>query len=281
MTGKKKFRPYDILMTSIIWFFSLLVFGILLWIIGYILMRGLSHINWDFITTLYKPSLDQFGILPMIVSTLVLILITLVIILPIGIFAAIYLAEYAKEGKVVKTIRFAMETLAGIPSIIYGLFGYVFFVVALKMDYSLLAGALTLSIMVLPTITRTVEVALKSVPDSFREGSLALGATSLQTIVKVILPSAIPGIMTAVMLSIGRIVGETAAVYLTAGYVARIPTGIFSSGRTLSVHLYQLAKEGISMEQSFATAAVLCIIILLLNFASGAIAARMGRKWKS
>ncbi len=267
-TPKKRrgmLRIKDRILRCLIWMFSFITMGVLVWILIYIISNGISHISWEFISTIYKPVNDQHGILPMILSTLYIVLITIVIATPIGICSAIYLVEYSKPGKVLSLIRFATETLSGIPSIIYGLFGYIFFVIALHLKWSLLSGALTLSIMVLPTIIRTTEESLKSVPIAYKEGSLALGATKLTTIAKVILPCAISGILTAVILSIGRIVGETAAVYLTAGYVTRIPSSIMDSGRTLSVHLYQLAKEGISFEQSFATATVLVVVVAIIN----------------
>jgi phosphate transport system permease protein len=198
--------------------------------------------------------------------------VTIVTATPIGIFSAIYLVEYSRPGKILNTIRFATECLAGIPSIIYGLFGYIFFVHALNMGYSILAGALTLSIMVLPTIIRTTEEALKAVNPQYKEGSLSLGATRLYTIFKIILPSAIPGILTAVILSIGRVIGETAAVYFTAGMVYRVPKNLMSSVRTLAVHLYLLAKEGISFEQAFATACVLVVLVAVINFIANRLA---------
>ncbi len=268
----RKRNPSDMILMFFIWASALLTIAVLAWILIYIISKGITHIDWEFLTTIYRPSSDKTGILPMIVSTIYIILVTVVISTPIGIFSAIYLVEYSKPGKVVNIIRFATETLSGIPSILYGLFGLIFFVIALGLRYSILAGALTLSIMVLPTIIRTTEEALKTVPGSYREGSFALGATKLTTITRVILPSAIPGILTAVILSIGRIVGETAAVYLTAGFVPNIPSGILKSGRTLSVHLYTLAKEGISFDQAFATATVLIMIVAVINFVAARIA---------
>lgn len=271
-TGAGKRHLTDKILLFLIWACAFITLAVLAWILIYIISRGISHISWEFISSIYKPGAEKFGIFPMIISTLYIVLLTVVISTPIGICSAIYLVEYSKPGKILNLIRFATETLAGIPSIIYGLFGLIFFVITLHFKYSLLSGALTLSIMVLPTIIRTTEEALKAVPDSYREGSLALGATKLKTISKVILPCAIPGILTAIILSIGRIVGETAAVYLTAGYVTRVPRSIMSSGRTLSVHLYQLAREGISLEQSFATAAILVLIVAILNFTATRIA---------
>ncbi|MDQ2086734.1 phosphate ABC transporter permease PstA [Herbivorax sp. ANBcel31] len=253
---------------------SFITIAILFWIVGYVTMKGLPNINWGFLTSEYRG--DSTGIFPMMITTIYIIALSLALSAPIGIFSAIYLVEYSKPGKVVNIIKFSIETLAGIPSIIYGLFGYMFFVIALGFKMSLLSGALTLSIMVLPTIIRTTEEALKSVPKSYREGSLALGATKLTTIIKIVLPSAIPGILASVILSMGRIVGETAAVYFTAGMATRIPK-IMESGRTLSVHLYMLAHEGISFEQAFATATVLLIIIATLNFVAGKIASNIKR----
>ena len=262
----KTHRITDKLLLLLTWVCSLITMAVLIWILAYIVINGISHINWSFLSTIYKPVKGLTGILPMIVSTLMIIGVTVVISTPIGICSAIYLVEYSKPGKLVNTIRFATETLAGIPSIIYGLFGFIFFVVTLQLKYSILSGALTLSIMVLPTVIRSTEEALKSVPDSYREGSLALGAGKLMTVSRVVLPCAIPGILTAVILSIGRIVGETAAVFLTAGFVPNIPANIMRSGRTLSVHLYSLAKEGISFEQAFATATILVIVVAIINF---------------
>ena len=247
----------------LIWTSALITVGVLVWILLYILVNGMGELSWNFLTTI--PRGEDGGIFPMIISTLYMIFLTVVISTPIGVSAAIYLVEYAKPGKIVKLIRFATECLAGIPSIIYGLFGMIFFVTVLELSFSILAGALTLSIMVLPTIIRTTEEALKAVPFSYREASLGLGASKLRTIVKIVLPTSISGILTAVILSIGRIVGETAAVYLTAGMVPRIPTSFMSSGRTLSVHLYILAKEGISLPKAYATATILIIIVFLIN----------------
>ncbi len=263
----------DIILKSLIWLCGLITVGILTWILIYILINGLSHLSLNFVFSDYKA--DNHGIFPMIINTIYIVLLSLAISTPIGIFSAIYLVEYSKPGKILTLIRFATETLQGIPSIIYGLFGFIFFVTSLKFGFSLIAGALTLSIMVLPTIIRTTEEALKTVPMSYREGSLALGATKLQTIIKVVLPSAIPGILNSVILSIGRIVGETAAVYLTAGMVTRLPRSIMDSGRTLSVHLYMLAKEGLSFEEAFTTATILIITVALINSVTNMIAKKM------
>ena len=222
------------------------------WIIGYIVFKGAAHIDFD-------------KLVPPIISTLYMVGIGLLISGPIGIGAAIYLNEYAKPGKFVNTIRFATESLAAVPSIIFGLFGMTFFLTQCKLGISIMAGSLTVSMMVLPTIVKTTEEALKTVPVSYREGSLALGASKFKTIIKVVLPNALSGILTGVVLGTGRIVGETAAIYLTAGTMYRFPEGPMESGRTLAVHLYLLAKEGISFDEAYGTAVVLLIIILLLN----------------
>lgn len=247
---------------------ALTVFAVVL-IVGYILIKGLGHISWSFLTTSYKPGLGQTGILPMVLSTLLLVLLSVLISTPVGIAAAIYLSEYAREGRLVNAIRFATECLAAIPSILYGLFGYALFVVALGFRYSILSAALTLAVMVLPIVMRNTEEALHTVPRSVREASYALGAGKLTTILRMVLPSSIAGILTGTVLSIGRIVGETAAVIYTMGTSPKFPTGIFSSGRTLPVHVYLLSKEGLDVNQAFATAAVMLILVALLNALSG------------
>ncbi|MFA9398064.1 MAG: phosphate ABC transporter permease PstA [Clostridiaceae bacterium] len=258
----------DIIMYGLIYLSAFITFGVLIWILVYIVSNGIGALNFKFIFSDAKDG----GILPMIISTIYVVILSIVISTPIGIGAAIYLVEYAKPGKLVRLIRFATESLAGIPSIIFGLFGMLFFVTTLKLRFSILSGALTLSIMVLPTIVRTTEEALKSVPDIFREGSYGLGASKLRTIVKIVLPSAVPGILSAVILSIGRIVGETAALMFTAGSVPRVPSSVMNSGRTLSVHLYLLVKEGISFEGAFATATILVVFVAILNWIAASIA---------
>ena len=254
---KHKKRKADVLLKGAIYLCAALVGLTLVGIIGYILIKGIPNLSWDLFTTPYKPGVGQYGIQTMIVSTLLLVVTTLIIVTPIGICSAIYLNEYAKKGRVLEMIRFATESLAGIPSILYGLFGYAMFVVFLGLKYSIVSGALTLAVMCLPVVVRNTEQALGSVPDSYREGSLALGAGKLRTICKVVLPNAMSGILTSVILSIGRVVGETAAIIYTMGSTVGMPSGIFSSGRSLSVHLYFLAKEGVSFESAFAVAVVL------------------------
>ncbi len=244
---------------------SLLVMGSLLMIIGYILKNGIMHINLEFLTQEPSRMGKEGGIFSIIVGTVYLTLISLVIATPIGIAAAVFFTEYSAGKKWVSFIRFFTEILAGIPSIIFGLFGFAFFVIFLGLGWSLISGGLTLAIMILPTLIRATEESLKTVPMSYREGSLSLGASKLQTIVRVVIPSCLPGILTGVILGVGRAIGETAAVMLTAGSNLKLPTSLLDSSRTMSVHLYTLSSEGISQEKTFATAALLIIIVLIIN----------------
>ncbi|MDK2802954.1 MAG: phosphate ABC transporter permease PstA [Oscillospiraceae bacterium] len=272
----KKFRLFDFFIKSLIWISGILIFTVLISIIFFVFYRGLPSISWNFLITAPSELDGTIGILPMIINTVYIIVITLVISTPIGIFSAIYLNEYAGKNKLVKIIEFTTETLAGIPSIIYGLFGFAFFVVGLKLGYSILSGALTLTIMILPTIIRTVQEALKTVPNMYREGALGLGATKLHIIRTILVPSSIPGILTAIILSIGRIVGESAALIFTAGLGYSLPSGFFehvkSTGATLTVQLYQYAIRGESLEIPFAIASILVIIVLIVNIATKVIA---------
>lgn len=277
---KRKKRKADLLLKTAIYLCAALVFAVLAGIIGYILYKGVPQLNGQMFTTPYKPGVGLYGIQTMIVSTLLLVATTLVIVTPVGICAAIYLSEYAKKGRMLALIRFATESLAGIPSILYGLFGFALFVVALGMKYSILSGALTLAVMCLPVVVRNTEQALGSVPQSYREGSLALGAGKLRTIAKVVLPNAMSGILTSVILSIGRIVGETAAIIYTMGSTVGMPAGLLSSGRSLSVHLYFLAKEGVSFESAFAVAVVLLVIVAVINQLATLIARAFGNRAK-
>ena len=255
-------------------FFSV---AVLLLIVGYILIKGIPHLSPKLFAWEYNS--NNVSMMPSIINTLLMTLISLIVCVPLGIGAAIYLTEYAKRGsRLVKIVRMTAETLSGIPSIIYGLFGSLFFVVSLKMGLSLLSGALTLSIMVLPTIMRTTEEALLAVPDSFREGSFGLGAGRLRTTFKVVLPSAVPGILSGVILAVGRIVGETAALIYTAGTVAKIPDSLLDSTRTLAVHMYTISTEGLYINQSYATAVVLLVVVLGINSLSAFIARRIGRR---
>lgn len=241
---------------------------ILVFIIGYIVNEGLHMISWEFLTTKPRKMGSEGGIYPAIIGTVYLVVTTMVIATPIGVGAAIYLNEYTARGKITSMIRFATEALAGIPSIVFGLFGFAFFVILLKPitgGWSILSAALTGVTMVLPTIVRTAEEALKAVPDSLREGSLALGTTKWQTIKGLILPTAMPGIITGVILSIGRVVGETAAFLLTLGGTLLIPQSLMDGSRTLSLHLYMVAMETGAMDVAFGTAAVLIVLILIIN----------------
>jgi len=240
--------------------------GVLAAILLHIMQKGLGVISLDFLLKYPEDMGRAGGILPSIVGTFYLVLVALGVATPLGVFSAVQLTEYAKKGKLVKQIRFATETLAGIPSIVYGLFGFAFFVIYLKFSWSILSGGLTLAIMILPTIIRTAEEAIKSVPESYREGSLAMGATKWQTVYKIVLPSALPGIVTGIILGIGRAVGETAAVLLTAGSSGlHMPTSVTDPARSLAVHLYVLVSEGISFEMGYGTAAVLVIAIFFIN----------------
>lgn len=246
-------------------------------ILVYILMKGIPNLSPELFELKYTT--ENVSMLPAIINTLIITLLSLCIAGPIGIFSAIYLVEYAKKGnKLVGVIRITAETLFGIPSIVYGLFGMLFFVTTLKCGYSLLAGAFTLSIMVLPLIMRTTEEALLAVPKSFREGSFGLGAGKLRTIFRIVLPSAVPGILAGVILAVGRMVGETAALIYTAGTVAEIPSGIRSSGRTLAIHMYSLSKEGLYTNQAYATAVVLLLVVVLINMMSNVVAKKFTKK---
>lgn len=274
VTKVRAFR--DNLLRGLLWLSALLSVAVLVMIVGFIFYKGIHLISFDFIFGDYSPT-GGGGIWPMIVTTIYTIVISLMIAIPIGILAAVYLQEYAKQGRLVKIIRFATESLTGIPSIIYGLFGAVFFVTTLKLGMSILAASLTLTIIVLPVIIRTTEEALKTVPGSYREGSLALGTTKLQTLYKVILPSAMPGILSGIILSVGRIVGESAAIFLTAGTVASMPESIFSSARTLTVHSYLVTQESGDIELAAAVGIVLIMIILAINLSATYISKKLNK----
>lgn len=246
-------------------------------IIVYILARGIPHLSPELFA--WKYNSDNVSMLPSIVNTLLITALALIIAAPLGIFAAIYMVEYAKKGnKIVSVVRVTAETLSGIPSIVYGLFGMLFFVGYCKLQLSLLSGSLTVAIMVLPTIMRTTEEALLAIPASYREGSFGLGAGKLRTVFKVVLPSAVPGILSGIILSIGRIVGETAALIYTAGTVAQMPENVFSSARTLAVHMYMLSGEGFYTNQAFATAVVLLVMVIIINMLSNVAASKLAAK---
>jgi phosphate transport system permease protein len=249
---------------------------VLLFLIGYILLKGIPHLTPSLFAFSYNT--ENVSLFPAMITTLLMTLLSLIIAVPLGVFTAIFLVEYSKKGnRFIGIIRITAETLSGIPSIVYGLFGLLFFVTYLKWGYSLLAGAATLSIMILPLIMRTTEEALKSVPDSYREGSFGLGAGRLRTVFRIVLPSAGSGILAGIILSIGRIVGETAALIYTSGTVAQIPEGLLSSGRTLSVHMYALSSEGLYTNQAYATAVVLLAVVLLINTLSAFVAKKLSK----
>lgn len=250
----------------------------LLFILGYILAKGIPNLASPGLFA-WKYTSDNVSLVPAAINTLMLVLLALVMSIPFGIGSAIYLTEYAKKGnKFVSIIRVTTETLSGIPSIIYGLFGMLFFVTALKWQYSILAGAATVAIMVLPTIMRTTEEALLAVPDSFREASLALGAGKIRTIFKIVLPSAMSGILSGVILAIGRMVGETAALLYTSGAVASVAKGVMSPGRTLAIHMYTISSEAFHTNQTFATAVVLLVIVFILNALASFVAKKLTKK---
>ena len=244
---------------------TLLTLVVLVFIIVFVLSKGLPVISLKFLFTMPQDMGKAGGILPTLIGTVLLPLLAIAIALPLGVGTAVYLTEYTRETRITQTIRFGTDCLAGIPSIIFGLFGFIFFVVMLHMGWSLLSGGLTLAIMILPTIIRTSEEAIRAVPNAYREVSFSLGATRWETVLKVVLPNALPGIVTGVMLGIGRSIGETAAVIFTAGSSLRLPTSVFDSVRTMSVHFYLLVMEGISPENAYGTAAVLVIAVLLVN----------------
>lgn len=281
---KKKKRPMDILLYGLIYFFSAAILAMVLYFIIYILWQGLPMLTWDFLSTAPNPLEDTIGILPAIINTVYIILLSVLISVPLGVGGAVYLNEYAKNRVLIRIIEFTTETLAGIPSIIFGVFGYVFFCTTLNLKVSLLSGALTLTLMVLPTIVRTMQEALKAVPKSYREGAAGLGATKWHTIRTILLPSAMPGLITAIILAIGRIVGESAALILVSGGSAvYMPRGnlfeqFMGSGATLSVELYRYAYSRGLNDVGFGIAAVLLIIVLLLNFTTRFISRRLEKK---
>lgn len=272
-----KRKPLSLLMLILVALSALISAAALVFIIVYVLIKGVPNLTPELFSLTYNS--DNVSCMPAIINTVILTLLTLIIAVPFGVGAAIYLAEYAKRGnKLVKLIRTMAETLAGIPSIVYGLFGMLFFVYALNWGFSLIAGAFTLAIMVLPTIMRTTEEALITVPDAYREGSFGLGAGKLRTIVKIILPSAMPGILSGVILAVGRIVGETAALLYTYGSATGYATSPLSSGRSLAVHMYVLANEGLHTDQAWGTAVVLLALVFGINTLSAFVAKKLGNK---
>ena len=261
---------------AVVYFCAGLTLMVLVFMIAYILVKGLPFMRRDLFSWRYTS--ENCSVIPALVNTIVMTLLALLIACPLGIGSAIYLVEYARKGnRFVKVVRMTTETLTGIPSIIYGLFGMLLFVGFLHWGYSLLAGAATVAIMILPTIMRTTEEALLSIPDSFREGSLGLGAGKLRTVFKIILPSAVPGILSGIILATGRVVGETAALIYTAGTVAQIPQNLLGSGRTLAIHMYVLSSEGLHTGQAFATAVVLLIMVVGINGLASLVAKKIKR----
>ncbi len=273
-----KGRPGSLLLRILMVLSTVLTAGVLLLMLGYILIKGIPSLIHFFPSIFaWEYNSSNVSMTPAIFNTLIMTILTLLMAVPIGIFAAIYLVEYAKRGsKLVKLIRITSETLSGIPSIVYGLFGYLFFVISLGFGYSLIAGAATLAIMILPLIVRTTEEALLAVPDSYREGSFGLGAGRLRTVFTVVLPSAVPGILAGVILAIGRIVGESAALIFTAGTYAAVPDSLTDSARTLSVHMYALLSEGLYTEQAHAAAVVLLLMVVGINALSSFAAKKLG-----
>lgn len=256
---------------------AVITVGVLGFLVIYVLVRGIPYLTPQLFAFTYTS--DNVSMMPSIINTLLMTALTLVVAVPLGVFAAIYLVEYAKNGsRLIAVVRVMAETLTGIPSIVYGLFGMLFFVGYCKWDYSLLSGAMTLAIMVLPVIMRTTEEALMAVPKSFREGSFGLGAGKLRTVFVIVLPSAVLGILSGIILATGRIVGETAALIYTAGTMAKIPSNIFSSARTLSVHMYRLSNEGLHTDAAFATAVVLLLMVIGINALSNVLAGKFAKK---
>ena len=270
----RKSKSY--IMKALVYLATAITLVSMLYLIIYILINGIPYINGDLFA--WKYNSQNVSMTPAIINTIIVVALTLVIAVPVGIAAAIYLVEYAKRGsKLVKVIRVTTETLAGIPSIVFGLFGFLSFVIAFKWGYSMLAGILTLAMMVLPTIIRTTKESLIAVPDLFREGSYGLGAGKLRTIFLIVLPSAVPGILSGVILAIGRIVGESAALIFTAGSMAAVPDSLFASTRTLAVHMYCLLSEGLYINQAYATAVILLLIILIINGLSQSAAKKVSK----
>lgn len=279
ITLKQKAKSYlktpgSLLVMLLVMFSAIITFTVLIFLIVYILVHGVPYLKPSLFSLHYNS--ENASLMPALINTVIMTFFSLLIAVPLGIFSAIFLVEYAKRGnRFVNVIRLTTETLQGIPSIVYGLFGMLFFVTTCHWGFSILAGAFTLAIMILPLIMRSTEEALKAVPDSYREGSFGLGAGKLRTVFRIVLPSAIPGILAGIILAIGRIVGETAALIYTAGTVAKVPGSLLGSGRTLAVHMYNLASEGLYMDQAYATAVILLVLVVLINTLSGVVAKKL------
>lgn len=267
--------PRSVFLRLAVWLAAFVTILVLLFVIGYVLIKGVPYLRPELFSLHYTT--ENVSLLPALVNTLFMTVLSLLFAVPAGVGAAVYLTEYARRGnKLAGAAAMTAETLSGVPSIVYGLFGSLFFVKFLGLGLSLLSGALTLSIMILPLIMRTTEEALRSVPDSYREGSFGLGAGKLRTVFRIVLPGAAPGILSGVILGIGRIVGESAALIFTAGTVAETATSLFSSARTLSVHMYAISSNGLYIEQTYATAVVLLGVVIVINALSGFAAKKIG-----
>ena len=267
-------RVLSTFLKILVWLCAVITFSVLIFLVVFILAKGVGHLKPSLFAWEYTS--DNVSLIPAAVNTVIMVVLTLVIAVPIGVFSAIFLVEYAgRETRLVRLIRMTAETLSGIPSIVYGLFGLMFFATALKWGLSILSGSFTMVIMILPLIMRTTEEALKAVPDTYREASFGLGAGRLRTIFKIVLPAAVPGILAGVILSTGRIVGETAALIFTAGTMARIPSSLLGSGRTLALHMYVLSSEALHMNEAYATAVVLLLLVLFINGVSNVIAGKL------
>ena len=279
----RRVRVSDQILKGLIYLAAAIAIAILIGIMGYVFVRGIPQIIWEFLSTVQSSIKGTFGILGNIVNTLYIIVITLVLAVPIGVGSAIYLNEYAKPGKLVDSIEFTTEILSGIPSIIFGLFGMVVFGTVMKLQYSVLTGAFTLTLMVLPLITRNTQEALRTVPDSYRSGALGIGATKWYMIRTILLPSAAPGILTGIILAVGRIVGESAALLFTAGSGFQLPRGIFSklfeSSGTLTIQLY-LSMQKAQYDQAFGSAVVLLVIVLCINLLARFVTVKFGTNKK-
>jgi len=272
-------KPMDWLRFLFVWGSAFITVAVLLYLVVFILVRGTPHISASLFSLTY--TIENQSLFPALVTTLLMVGLTLLIAVPFGVFTAIYLVEYAPRGsRLVRIIRMTTETLAGIPSIVFGLFGYIFFATWLGWGKSILAGCFTLAIMILPLIMRTTEESLKSIPDSYREGSFSLGAGKLRTVMRVTLPSALPGIFAGIVLAVGRIVGETAALLFTIGSVIKIPNSLFSQGRTLALHVLQLSSQGHNRNEAYATAVILLVVVVGINALSSSIERRFKQKMK-
>lgn len=264
----------------LVWASAFITVGVFLLLVGYILIKGVPNLKPELFAWTYTS--DNVSMMPSIINTILMTALSLLMAAPLGVFAAIYLVEYARRGnQLVSLVGVTAETLSGIPSIVYGLFGMLFFLVQLRWGYSLLSGACTMAIMILPLIMRTTQEALIAVPDSYREGSFGLGAGRLRTVFCAVLPSAVPGILSGLILAVGRVVSETAALLYTAGSTAKLPSSVFDSTRTLAMHMYVLSSEGLHINEAYATAAVLLIVVVLINACSNFLAGKVENRHAS